>query len=107
MPSMLGEKIRNRRIALNLSLEELAKRTDSSKGYLWELENRDKPNPSADKLTKLAAALDLTMEFLLEGSTVDAGQAVLDQAFFRRYQNLDQRHKEKVQKFMDIWDDED
>ncbi|WP_264086481.1 helix-turn-helix domain-containing protein [Pseudomonas sp. PS1(2021)] len=48
-----------------MSLEQLAVLTDSSKSYLWELENRDKPNPSLDKVTKIATALNLTPEALL------------------------------------------
>lgn len=107
MPSPLGDKIRARRAELGLSLDQLANATDSSKGYLWELENRDKANPSADKLVKIAAALRVTTEFLLDRSsevTPEAG--TLDEAFFRRYKELDPKKKEQLRKFMDIWDDE-
>lgn len=106
MPSPLGIKIRNRRNELKMSLDDLAKLTDSSKGYLWELENRDKPNPSADKLTRIAIALGLTTEFLLDSGDRPPDEAVKDMAFFRRYQNLDSKAKEKVRKLLDIWDDE-
>lgn len=108
MPSPLGDKIRARRTKLEMSLEDLATATDSSKGYLWELENRDKANPSADKLIKIASALGLTTEFLLDESPeVEPEAGVLDEAFFRRYKKLDSKRKEKVQKFLDMWDDED
>ncbi len=68
MPSSLGEKIRNQRQLKKLSLEQLAVLTDSSKSYIWELENKDTPNPSADKISKIAAALSVTTEFLLSES---------------------------------------
>lgn len=108
MPSPLGEKIRARRTHLEMSLDDLATATDSSKGYLWELENRDKANPSADKLIKIAAALGVTTEFLLDQSAeVEPETGVLDEAFFRRYKQLGPKRKEKVQKFLEMWDDED
>ena len=69
MPSPLGDKLRALRQQKKLSLEQLAELTDSSKSYIWELENRDDPNPSADKISKLAAALDVTTEFLDRKST--------------------------------------
>jgi len=104
MPSPLGDKIRARRTQLEMSLEDLAKLTDSSKGYLWELENRDNPNPSVDKLTKIAMALGVTSEFLLENSQSTPDQEVLDQAFFRRYQGLDPKAKARLTKFLE-WED--
>ena len=108
MPSPLGEKIRARRTQLELSLDELATATDSSKGYLWELENRDKANPSADKLIRIAAALGVTTEFLLDKTPdVEPEANVLDEAFYRRYKQLDAKQKDKVRKFLDMWDDED
>ncbi len=105
MPSPLGDKIRTRRTQLEMSLEDLAKQTDSSKGYLWELENRDNPNPSVDKLTKIATALSVTAEFLLDSSMTTPDQNVLDQAFFRRYQGLDPKAKARMTKFLE-WDED-
>jgi DNA-binding XRE family transcriptional regulator len=40
----LGDKIRALRKEKKLSLEQLAELTDSSKSYIWELENKDDPN---------------------------------------------------------------
>ena len=108
MASPLGDKIRARRTELGLSLEQLAKATDSSKGYLWELENRDNANPSADKLIRIAKALSVTTEFLLDRSTdVAPEDGIIDEAFFRRYKGLDPKSKEKIRRFLDMWDDED
>ena len=106
MPSPLGEKIRNRRTHLRMSLDQLAKLTDSSKGYLWELENRDKANPSADKLTRIATALGVTAEFLLVSTEASPDEGVQDRAFFRKYQSLDAPAKAKIRKLLDLWDDE-
>lgn len=42
-------------------------RIPSSKCYIWELENKNPPRPSADKVTKIAAALGVTSDYLLWG----------------------------------------
>ncbi len=94
MASPLGEKIKNLRTEKGLSLEQLAQMTDSSKSYLWELENREQTNPSLDKLNKLANALGVTSEFLVSGT---------DQVFFRKYQALPDDQKTMLLKIVDAW----
>lgn len=106
MPSPLGDKLRALRQQKKLSLERLAELTDSSKSYLWELENRDDPNPSADKLSKLAAALDVTTEFLLSHATTTPDAEVVDEAFFRKYKMLPEATKKQIRKILDAWNDE-
>ena len=106
MPSALGDKIRAARKALKLSLEDLAEKVSSSKSYMWELENRDEPNPGADLLMRIAAALNVTTEHLLGPAVTDVTEDVTDQAFFRKYQQLDPDDKKRIRKILDTWDDE-
>lgn len=106
MPSLLGDKIRAARTALGMSLDQLATQTGSSKSYVWELENKDNPNPSAEKLAKFAKELGVTIEFLSKGVEVSANEEIRDLAFFRKFQELDPKDKEKLRKFVDLWDDE-
>lgn len=106
MSSPLGEKLRALRRQKKLSLERLAELTESSKSYIWELENREDPNPSADKLSKIAAALDVTTEFLLSHGSTTPDAEVVDQAFFRKYKALSDPDKKQIRKILDAWDDE-
>jgi transcriptional regulator with XRE-family HTH domain len=106
VPSPLGDKIRALRKQKKLSLEQLADLTDSSKSYIWELENKDDPKPSADKIGKIAAVLDVTTEFLLIESTATPDEAVLDEAFFRKYKTMSEPDKKKLRKILEAWDDE-
>lgn len=107
MPNALGEKIRELRKQQKLTLEQLAIRAGSSKSYIWELENKNPPRPSAEKLSKIAAELGTTIEYLLdEGGKVDANDAA-DASFFRQYQSLDPKTKEKIRQMVDLWDDEE
>ena len=50
------------------SLDKLAELTESSKSYIWELENRDTRKPSGEKLTRIARALEVTTDYLLDDS---------------------------------------
>ena len=106
MPSPLGDKIRELRNAKGMSLERLAQLTDSSKSYLWELENRDVPNPSADKLTRIAQAVDVTPSFLLDAMQTRPDDAVADAAFFRKYQTMPDETKRRLRRILDSFDED-
>ena len=106
VPSPLGDKIRALRKQKRLSLEQLAELTDSSKSYIWELENKDDPKPSAEKIGKIAAVLEVTTEFLLTESATTPDEEVLDEAFFRKYKNMSEPDKKKIRKILDACEDE-
>ncbi|MBD8122893.1 helix-turn-helix transcriptional regulator [Pseudomonas lutea] len=103
MASSLGKKIGARRRELGMSLDRLAELTESSKSYLWELENRDKPNPSLDKLNSIALALNITPETLLGNSAETPQQEETDSAFFRKYQALEEADKKRLRRIVDDW----
>lgn len=81
MSSLLGEKIRRLRTGKGYSLDKLAELTETSKSYLWDLENREAHRPSADKINKVAAALDVTPEYLLSERDVAPDEKIADEAF--------------------------
>ncbi len=107
MPSPLGDKIRALRKEKKLSLERLAELTESSKSYIWELENKDDPKPSAEKIAKIATVLEVTTEFLLTESTTPPGEEVIDEAFFRKYKSMPEGTKKRLRKILDAWDDDE
>ncbi len=106
MPSPLGDKIRELRKQKKLSLDQLAELTESSKSYMWELENKDDPKPSAEKVARIATALDVTTEFLLSDSVTTPDEQVIDEAFFRKYKTMPEPTKKQIRKILDAWDDE-
>ena len=107
MPSPLGDKIRALRKEKKLSLERLAELTESSKSYIWELENKDDPKPSAEKIGKIASVLEVTTEFLLTESTTPPGEEVIDEAFSRKYKSMPEGTKKRLRKILDAWDDDE
>ena len=57
----VNELIRERRLALGMSLTQLARKVDSAKSYLSMIENRQVANPPSDRfLLKLETALGIT-----------------------------------------------
>jgi transcriptional regulator with XRE-family HTH domain len=106
VPSPLGDKIRALRKQKKFSLEQLAELTDSSKSYMWELENKDDPKPSAEKVARIAATLEVTTEFLLSDSVTTPGEEVIDEAFFRKYKTMPEVTKKQIRKILDSWDEE-
>lgn len=65
----LGDHLRERRLALGLSQEELAERADLHRTYVGSVE-RGERNVSLENIVRLADALELKASDLLKG--VDA-----------------------------------
>lgn len=93
MATILGNKIRAERKKLKLTLEQLADAIDSSKSYVWELENKEGTNPTAEKIAKLASALKVSVDYLIINEQQEPTQ--LDQAktLWRRVENLTPEQK--------------
>lgn len=104
MTTALGEKIRRLRQKQGFTLEKLAELSGSSKSYIWELENKNPPRPSADKVAKIAGALKVTTDFLLDDSGVSQEADAQDKAFFNRYREMDPDTKEKIRTIVDLWE---
>lgn len=102
MPTPLGTKIRQLRKEKELSLDQLAALAETSKSYLWELENRDAANPTMDKVAKIAEKLGVTAEFLFGDEVTDPSEDVADKAFFRKYQKLPTPTKKQIQDILKV-----
>ncbi|MGS4884959.1 helix-turn-helix domain-containing protein [Roseibium sp. MB-4] len=107
MSTALGDKIQKLRKQNELTLDKLAAKSGASKSYVWELENKNPPRPSAEKLSKIAAALGVTLEYLLDDEDRVTESNAVDEMFFRKYQNMNEETKNKVRKMVDLWDDDD
>lgn len=84
-----------------LTLEQLAQATGSSKSYIWELENKDPPRPSAEKLSEIATALGVTVDYLIGRDEQTLAQAE-DKAFFRDYSELPEPTRRKIREMAKI-----
>ena len=103
MTNSLGEKIRRLRKEQKLTLDKLAELTGSSKSYIWELENKNPPRPSAEKLAKIAAVLGVTIEYLLDEKQAITEEDAVDAQFYREYKHMDPDTKEKIREMVKLW----
>lgn len=107
MTTPLGDKIRTLRKAKGYTLEKLAELAESSKSYIWELENKEPPRPSADKIAKIAAVLGVTADYLIDPSDKLQVEDATDTAFFRKYRNMDPGTKDKIRRMVDLMGDDE
>jgi transcriptional regulator with XRE-family HTH domain len=105
MTTPLGDKIRTLRKKQGYTLDRLAELAESSKSYIWELENKDPPRPSADKIAKIAVALGVTPDYLITESV--GVEDATDTAFFRKYRGMEPATKEKIRKMLDLMGDDE
>ena len=103
MSNVLGDKIRRLRKEKGLTLEGLAEASGSSKSYVWELENKNPPRPSAEKVERIAEALGVTADYLVDPNEGKPTVEVVDQAFFRKYRGLPDETKEKIRQMVEVW----
>lgn len=100
MATSLGERIRDLRKKKGYTLDELATHSESSKSYIWELENKDPPRPSGEKLALIAVALGVTPDYLL--GVEPEVESAEDKAFFRKYQKMDAPRKAQIREMLEI-----
>ena len=83
-------------------MDDLARLSDSSKSYLWELENRPDRKPSAEKLTKIAEVLGVTTAYLLDDNA-DMDDQQMKEVFFRKFNKLEPDDKQRIQDMIEAW----
>jgi transcriptional regulator with XRE-family HTH domain len=96
MTTNLGDKIRALRKEKQMTLDTLAALAGMSKSYLWELENRPAPRPSAEKLNALAEHLGRPVAYFLEEDEATPEEVHMDEAFFRNFKNLEAPEKDML-----------
>jgi transcriptional regulator with XRE-family HTH domain len=101
----ISDRIKALRKKAKLTLDQLAEQAGLSKSYLWELENRDLPRPSGEKLSGLAKALDVTVDYLLGGDAAENLESAEDKAFFREYQSMSSEARARLRRLAKALDD--
>jgi len=103
MTTTIGAKIKALRDEKGYSLDDLADRAKCSKSYVWELENKSPPRPSASKLADIARALEVPMDYFIDDEA--PAEDAVDRGFYRKYQKMDAATKKKIRKMVDLWDE--
>ncbi|MCU7860698.1 MAG: helix-turn-helix domain-containing protein [Candidatus Thiodiazotropha sp. (ex Lucinoma kastoroae)] len=104
--SDFSERLRSLRKQKNLSQTELGKLARLHYTHIGRFE-RGTSRPSGDTLKRLADALDVSSDYLLEGSTEDAAKAKFeDRELLRQFQeveHLSEEDKTVVKKLLDAF----
>ena len=100
MSQKFGEKLRWVRVDRNKTLEELATAIGSSKAYVWQLENKKNAKPSAELLLKIANYLGESPDFFLDDKVDEHSERQLEDAFFRKFQNLSEEDKRYINRMI-------
>ena len=98
MEQTFGTRIKALRTEAKLTLDQLAKLSNSSKSYIWELENKNPPRPSAEKMAEIAKALRVTTDYLLGNEDETVAE---DQAFFRQYSKMSEETRRQIRAIAD------
>lgn len=91
---------------MRLSLSALAELSESSKSYIWRLEMGDCIDPAADRIGRIARALDVTPEFLLGAPDPESMRDTTDARFLRHYAEMDASGRARLRRFMGHFDDD-
>ena len=96
----VGQRIRRVRKLRGLTIEQLAGLTQSSMGYISELETNPKRSPSLKKLRAFAEALEVDEGALLEGAKTRS-LATEDEQFVARFMVLPKETKRIFREIME------
>jgi len=106
IPSGFASRLHELRRQKNLSQTELGQRADLHYTHIGRYE-RGEARPTADALKRLADALDVTGDYLLEGSTTDAARARFEDRDlmlqFQQVEKLPAEDKELVKKVVEAF----
>ncbi len=95
-PKIIGQRIRKKRIDLNINQKELAERVGISPSAINQYEKGDKI-PSTETLVKLAQELGITTDYLLGATTEEElflDASVLDA--FRDFKKLSPQDRHNI-----------
>jgi transcriptional regulator with XRE-family HTH domain len=105
MAESVGARIRALRNQKKLTLDQLADQAGLSKSYLWELENKNPPRPSGEKLAGIAKSLEVTVDYLLGSDPEERLETATDKAFFREYHQMTPPMKAKLRRMAKLLDE--
>ena len=90
--ALLGKRIRDERLLLRLTIEQLAEKVNKSTNYIGQIERCD-GKPSLETIVDIANALGTTVDSLLRDSLPAAQRDGTDQELLSLFASLDANGK--------------
>ncbi|WP_282937764.1 helix-turn-helix domain-containing protein [Paenibacillus sp. RC67] len=100
---MLGKRVRKLRLERGLSLSELSQASGVAKSYLSTLERNIQSNPSIQLLDKIADALDISLEQLVQPEAKEQAP-LLRQAWYELFEEAVNAgiSREELKRFIEL-----
>ncbi len=108
MSQSLAEKLKKHRKLKGYSLQKFGELTNTTKSYIWELENphpKKLIRPSAVKLMKLAKVLSVSLDYLMNSSD-DLDDQDIKTVLFVKFNQLSLKDKRRIESIIDIFIDD-
>lgn len=93
--ALLGKRIRDERLLLRLTIEQLAERVDKSTNYIGQIERND-GKPSLETTVDIANALGTTVDALLKDSLKTEQHDVIIREISTLLNSLDDNGKQFI-----------
>lgn len=105
----IGDRIKSRRMELNISQTELATKTNSSKQTIYKYENNIITNIPSDKIELIANILETTPEYIMgwtdslkKEQTIESTLLPREQRLLDDFRNLNTQGQEYILQTMDM-----
>ncbi len=93
----IAQRVKHLRTQQNLSLEELADKSNLTKNYIWQIEQA-KANVSINKLEALSSALNVDLLELLPGTELEDNASTI--LLSKKINSLPEEKKELIHKIL-------
>lgn len=90
--ALLGKRIRDERLLLRLTLEQLAERVNKSTNYIGQIERND-GKPSLETVVDIANALGTSVDRLLKDSIEIENDNIMTRELLSNFHTLDEQGK--------------
>jgi len=99
---LLSEKIKKHRKEKKLTLEQLGNIVGTKKEYIWQLEKNLIKQPSGRLVQKLALALNVDSDYLLDEKRKEFKSNSFEKSFIKKFHSLDKKKQRQLSKMLDI-----
>ncbi|MDD5793940.1 helix-turn-helix domain-containing protein [Clostridium sp. HCP1S3_B4] len=112
---MVNNRIKSRRNELKMTVKQLAEKTGLTPAYISQLENGKRENPSTEVMDKIANALYVSIDYLLnksENKELKKAKQKIEELneenriFFSKYEKLSPEAKKQMLKIIETFEEE-
>ena len=112
---MVNNRIKSRRNELKMKVKQLAEKTGLTPAYISQLENGKRENPSTEVMDKIANALYVSIDYLLnksEDKELEKAEQKIEELseenkiFFSKYEKLSPEAKKRMLKIIETFEEE-